>query len=114
MQQERKKKRGKKNEDEDDEMYVTLELDDGPVDCSIVTIFECDGRDYIALLPLDEDGENHDGEVWIYGHEEDAEGNPSLRYIDDEEEYEKASDAFDEYLDGQEFDELLGDDEEGE
>ena len=52
--------------------------------------------------------------VWIYGHEEDAEGNPSLRYIDDEEEYEMASDAFDEYLDGQEFDELIGDEEEGE
>ena len=76
--------------------------------------FSSDGHDYIALLPLDEKGENHDGEVWIYGHEEDAEGNPSLRYIDDEEEYEKASDAFDEYLDGQEFDELLGDEEEGE
>ncbi|MBR5420689.1 MAG: DUF1292 domain-containing protein [Lachnospiraceae bacterium] len=97
---------GKKNED-DDEMYVQLELDDGTVDCSIVAIFECDGRDYIALLPLDENGENEDGEVWIYGHEEDEEGNPSLHYIEDEEEYERASDAFDELLDSQEFDELL-------
>ena len=56
---------GKKHEDDDDEMYVTLELDDGPVDCSIVTIFECNGKDYIALLPLYENVENEDGVVWI-------------------------------------------------
>lgn len=102
---------GKKDNDNDDEMYVQLDLEDGTVDCSIVAIFECNGKDYIALLPLDEDGENEDGEVWIYGHEEDAEGNPSLRYIDDEEEYEAASDAFDEYLDTVEFDEIVDEDE---
>ena len=104
---------GKQTEDDDDEMYVDLELDDGTVTCSIVAIFSAsNGQDYIALLPLDEDGENEDGEVWLYGHDEDAEGNPSLRYIDDEEEYEIASDAFDEYLDKQEFDELVDGDEE--
>ena len=105
---------GKPNmEDNDDEMYVDLELDDGTVTCSIAAIFTAsNGKDYIALLPLDEDGENDDGEVWLYGHEEDAEGIPSLRYIDDEEEYEIASDAFDEYLDKQEFDELVDEDDE--
>ena len=50
---------GKQNEDDDDEMYVDLELDDGTVTCSIVAIFSAsNGKDYIALLPLDEDGEN--------------------------------------------------------
>ena len=102
---------GKKEEFDDDEMYVQLDLEDGPVDCSIVAIFECNGKDYIALLPLNDDGENEDGEVWIYGHEEDEEGNPSLRYIDDEEEYEAASDAFDEYLDTVEFDEIIDEEE---
>ena len=102
---------GKQNNDDDDEMYVDLELDDGTVTCSIVTIFSAGDKDYIALLPLNEDGENEDGEVWLYGHEEDAVGNPSLRYIDDEEEYEMASDAFDEYLDKQEFDELIDEDD---
>ena len=103
---------GKQNLDDDDEMYVDLELDDGTVTCSIVTIFSANNKDYIALLPLDENNENYEGEVWIYGHEEDAEGNPSLRYIEDEEEYEIASDAFDEYLDKQEFDELVDEDDE--
>ena len=43
-------------EDDNDteEMTVTLEFDEGNVECSIVTIFECEGKDYIALLPLDE------------------------------------------------------------
>ena len=104
---------GMQYEEDDDEMYVDLELDEGTVTCSIVAIFSASNdKDYIALLPLNEDGENEDGEVWIYGHEEDAEGNPSLRYIDDEEEYEIASDAFDEYLDKQEFDELVDDEDE--
>ncbi len=103
---------GKQNsEDDDDEMYVELDLDEGKVECAIVAIFECNGRDYIALLPLDEKGENHDGEVWIYRHNEDADGNPSLEYIDDEDEYDAASDAFDEYQDAQEFDELVSEED---
>ncbi len=93
--------------DDDDEMYVTLDLDDGPVTCAIVTIFSVGEKDYIALLPLDENNENEDGEVWIYGHSEDPDGTPHLSYIEDEDEYEAASDAFDEYLDSQEFDELV-------
>ena len=96
---------------EDEEMYVTITLDDGvDVKCSIVTIFECEGKDYIALLPLDENGENNDGEVWLYGYKEDendTDAEPELIYIGDDEEYEKVSDAFDEYLDNVEFDELV-------
>ena len=96
---------------DDEEMYVSITLDDGVVvKCSIVTIFECEGKDYIALLPLDENGENNDGEVWLYGYtedENDPDAEPGLIYIDNDEEYEKVSDAFDEYLDNVEFDELM-------
>lgn len=90
---------------EDDDMFVTLDLDDGSsVECQILTIFEADGRDYIALLPLDENGDgNEDGEVFIYRYSEDAEGNPSLENIEDDDEYEVVSDRFDELLDEAEF-----------
>ena len=93
---------------EDDEMFVTLDLDDGSsVECQILTIFEADGRDYIALLPLDENGDdNEDGEVFIYRYSEDAEGNPSLENIEDDDEYEVVSDRFDELLDEAEFEDL--------
>ena len=93
--------------DEADDIRVTLELDEGEVECSILTIFEADGRDYIALLPVDEDEQpNEDGEVFIYRYSEDAEGNPSLENIEDDEEYEVVSDRFDELLDEAEFEDL--------
>ena len=93
---------------EDDDMFVTLDLDYGSsVECQILTIFEADGRDYIALLPLDENGDtNEDGEVFIYRYSEDAEGNPSLENIEDDDEYEVVSDRFDELLDEAEFEDL--------
>ncbi len=98
-------------EDNDEEMTVTLDLDDGTsVTCAIVTILTVNNQDYIALLPLEEDGENHDGNVWFYGYSEDEHdpnAEPELRYIEDDEEYEIVADAFDEYLDNAEFDELI-------
>ncbi|MCI5959577.1 MAG: DUF1292 domain-containing protein [Lachnospiraceae bacterium] len=93
-----------------EEMTVTLELDDGDVDCAVVTILTVDEKDYIALMPLDENGENEDGEVWFYGYKEnpdDPNEEPELIYIEDDAEYEKVEEAFDEYLDNCEFDELL-------
>ena len=92
----------------DEDMFVTLDLDDGSsMECQILTIFEADGRDYIALLPVDEDEQpNEDGEVFIYRYSEDAEGNPSLENIEDDEEYEVVSDRFDELLDEAEFEDL--------
>lgn len=56
--------KNKFNNLDDEDMFVTLDLDDGSsMECQILTIFEADGRDYIALLPVDEDEQpNEDGE----------------------------------------------------
>ncbi len=98
-----------------EEMTVELELDDGShVTCAVVTILTVAGKDYIALLPLSEDGENTDGEVWFYRYSEnpkDPNEEPELGYIEDDEEYEAVADAFDEFLDTAEFDELVDDEE---
>lgn len=96
------------NTNEDSDIMVTLDLDDGSqVECEILTIFSVGEQDYIALLPLTEDGEpNEDGEVFIYRYAEDADGNPSLDNIDDDEEYEAVSDRFDEWLDENEFNDM--------
>jgi uncharacterized protein YrzB (UPF0473 family) len=105
------KKEGILNEEYDEEMTVTMELDNGEnVTCAIITILTVNEKDYIVLLPLDENGQNDDGEVWIYGYKEDESdpnAEPELFFIDDDAEYEAASDAFDEYLDNAEFDELV-------
>lgn len=96
------------NLNEDDDMFVTLDLDDNTqVECRILTIFEVDEQDYIALLPLEENGEpNEDGEVFIYRYSEDEDGNPSLDNIETDDEYEAVADRFDELLDEAEFEEL--------
>ena len=101
----------KEQEFDDEEMTVELELDDGSiVNCAVITILTVEKKDYIVLLPLDEKGENTDGEVWFYGYSEnpdDPNEEPVLDYIEDDDEYEKVADAFDEYLDSCEFDELV-------
>lgn len=105
----------KTNGYDDEEMIVELELDnDVKVTCTTITILTVDNKDYIVLLPLDEDGNNDDGEVWFYRYyedESDPNAEPQLEYIDDDEEYENVSDAFDEYLDNVEFDEVIKDEE---
>ena len=109
---------GKKDTDngyDAEEMTVELELDNGTtVTCAIVTILTVSEQDYIVLLPLDENGENSEGEVWFYRYSEnpdDPNEEPELGYIDDDDEYEAVADAFDEYLDAGEFDERVEDDE---
>lgn len=110
---------GKQNEIEEiqgEEMTVTLELDNGEsVTCAIITIFTVEDKDYIALMPLDDSGENNDGTVWFYRYCEDPSDpnqEPELSYIDDDAEFEKVEDAFDEYLDSCEYDELVDEDDE--
>ncbi|HBN57260.1 MAG TPA: DUF1292 domain-containing protein [Lachnospiraceae bacterium] len=87
---------------------VTLTLDDdSTIECAIIGIFDANNKEYIALLPLDEDGKNTDGEAFLYRYITSPLGSPQLENIDDDEEYEAASEAFDEMLDSMEYDELV-------
>ena len=85
-------------DNEDDDVVVTLNLDDGTeVTCEILAIFDLGDQDYIVLLPLDENGEeNAEGEVYIYRYFEDETGAPSLDNIESDEEYEAVSARFEE------------------
>ena len=99
------------NPQDETEMMVTLSLEDGTEShCVVLTIFEAGGRDYIALLPIDDNVEE-EGEVYLYRYLEDEEGNPDLANIVDDEEYEIVADAFDELLDEAEYDEIVGEDD---
>lgn len=92
---------------DDSDMTVDIELEDGSVvNCSIVTILTVEEQDYIVLLPLGQDGQSEDAEVWFYRYSEDENdpnAEPELGYIDDDDEYEAVADAFDEFLDNEEF-----------
>ena len=84
---------------------VTLTLDDdSELECIVLN------REYIALLPT-EGIEAEEGTVYLYRYEEDEQGNPNLTNIESDEEYEIASDAFDEMLDDEEYDELVSEEE---
>ena len=68
---------------------VTLTLDDDvEIECAIITTFNMDSTEYIALLPLDEDGGNEDGDVWIYRFIRDTTGGSDhdLQNIEDDDE----------------------------
>lgn len=95
----------------DTQATVTLTLDDDTeLECIVLTIFPAGDKEYIALLPMDS-AEDEEGEVYLYRYEEDSEGNPSLSNIEDDDEYDIVADAFDELLDAQEYDELVGEED---
>ena len=95
-----------------EDAIVTLTLDDGSeVECAVMAIFPVgkEEQQYIALLPLDEDGDNEDGEIYLYRYTELEGEDIQLDNIEDDDEYEAVADAFDELLDNEEFDNLMGD-----
>ena len=69
-----------------DEAHHTITLtmdDDTEVECAILTIFPVENKEYIALLPLDENSFSRT-----------ADGDPMLANIEDDEEYDAAANAF--------------------
>lgn len=81
-----------------DHSVITLTMeDDTEVNCAILTIFPVDDREYIALLPLNDEGKNETGDVYLYAFSE-QDGNPILANIESDDEYAKASQAFDQIL----------------
>lgn len=95
-------------DENDDDVVVTINMDDGSeVTCEILTIFDVNDQDYIALLPIEEDGKAvTDDTVYIYRYHEDEDGTPSLENIQTDEEYEAVEERFDELLDEAEYDDM--------
>ena len=52
---------------EEEVVTVTLTLDnDEVVECAVLTVYTANDKEYIALLPLNEEGESEDGDVYLY------------------------------------------------
>lgn len=90
---------------ENESLTVTLTLENNEeLECAVLNIFETDEKEYIALLPLDENGDNTDGQIYLYrfidnGEEEE----PGLENIEEDEEFDRVSAIFNEWLDTQDF-----------
>lgn len=90
---------------ENESLTVTLTLENNEeLECGVLNIFEAEEKEYIALLPLDENGDNTDGQIYLYrfidnGEEEE----PGLENIEEDEEFDRVSAIFNEWLDTQDF-----------
>ena len=93
---------------ENESLTVTLTLEnDEELECAVLTIFETDGREYIALLPLDENGDNDDGQVYLYRFIDNGEDEePGLENIIEDEEFERVSEAFNDWMEEQDFSDI--------
>ena len=86
--------------EEESVIYVTFEDEDQEVPCSVLDIFECDGREYIALVPQDEVENADEAEVLFYRFSEDGE-EVKLDEVETDEEWEKVAALFDEIFFGE-------------
>lgn len=101
---------GNKNKQNDEDMTVSItDMNDVTTTCAIQTIITVNELDYIILLPMDEKGKTDPENFWIYGYSENPEDvneEPKLRYLEDDAEYEMVEDAYYDYLENSEFDEI--------
>lgn len=74
------------HEGEIDVIYLTFE-DDEEVECQVLGVFEVEDKEYIALLPSDED------EILLYEYK-DSDEEFDLIPIEDDEELELVSKAY--------------------
>lgn len=92
----------------DEDMTVDITLDEGEVvPCNIATILEVDQKDYIVLIPMEDT--DYADEVWYYGYSEnpdDPNEEPVLSNITDDDIYEAVEDAFEEFCDDQDFEDM--------
>ncbi|MFU0827177.1 MAG: DUF1292 domain-containing protein [Lachnoclostridium sp.] len=106
---------GHDHEHDHDHLTVTLTLDDGTeLECEVLCIFPVGEKDYIALIPADDNDNEDDGEIFLYQFIEHENDEIELLNIEDDDEFEAVSDAFDEIMDSEEFDELFDEEEEDE
>lgn len=86
------------------EMTVTLYLDnDEELECQVLCTFPVNGREYIALLPMTEED---DAPVYLYRYALGEDQEPLIDMIADDDEFDAVSDAYEEWLDTQEYDTL--------
>lgn len=84
----------------DDELVVKLQLENGnTLDCIVISIFDVDGNNYIALMPDKTD------EILLYRYTESEDDQVTLENIDSNFEFNRALEVFDglmEDIDGKE------------
>lgn len=100
------------NQEELEQDTVTLTLEDGSeLVCNVLAIFPYNQKEYIALLPQNAD-ENEEIFLYQFVQKGEGENDIDLLNIEDDDEFDAVSDAFDEFLDAQEFDDMFEEEDE--
>ena len=83
-----------KNNIQEDVDIITLEFEDGAeIECEVMGIFEFEGNEYVALIPLDDSDD-----VYIYGYKEINEEEFELVDIEDDDLFAKVVAEFDKIM----------------
>lgn len=93
------------NEDaivEEENPVLHLELEDGTVmDCAVISLFETEGQEYIALVSLEDlESEKEESTLLLYRYLQDPDDEDAFRLdnIESDEEYEMVTSVLDAIL----------------
>lgn len=93
------------NNEEEDQIIITLE-DGTEINCDIVATFPIGDKDYIALLPDRVIEGYEEDEVYLYRYVTGEGDEIDLIDIEDDDEFERVADRFDELMDEEEFEDM--------
>ena len=86
------------------DMVIPIELEDGSrVECETLAIFPTDGKQYIALI----DKNNEDSDIWMYRFVPVGEEEFNIEDIEDDKEFEKVEDTFNQMVEAAEIDAVI-------
>ena len=80
-------------------MVIPIEM----VECEVLAIFPVDGKQYIALV----DKDNEDSDIWMYRFVPVGEEEFNIEDIEDDKEFEKVEDAFNQMVEAAEIDAVI-------
>ena len=85
-------------------MVIPIEMEDGSeVECEVLAIFPVAGKQYIALI----DKDNEDSDIWMYRFVPVGEEEFNIEDIEDDKEFEKVEDAFNQMIEATEIDAVI-------
>ena len=85
-------------------MVIPIEMEDGSeVECEVLAIFPVDGKQYIALI----DKDHEDSDIWMYRFVPVGEEEFNIEDIEDDKEFEKVEDAFNQIVEAAEIDAVI-------
>lgn len=99
-------------EERDDEIIVLTDEEGQEHEFAVIQVIKVDEKDYAILLPTEGDTVDEDeAEAVILRIDADENGEDILVEIEDEDEFERVADAWEELLDAEDWTEEEADDE---